>query len=78
MWEVPQTTCQVARESELVQVNEAALLDFCQNVLVQDIHVPAWDNLYHFRGSAEETVTYLLVLDSLNFCFWPAPGGPGG
>jgi hypothetical protein len=74
MWEVPQTTCQVARESELVQVNEAALLDFCQNVLVQDIHVPAWDNLYHFRGSAEETVTYLLVLDSLNFCFWPAPG----
>jgi hypothetical protein len=28
----------------------------------------------HFRGSDAATAQYLLVLDALNFCFWPQPG----
>lgn len=28
----------------------------------------------HFRGGDAATTQYLLVLDALNFCFWPTPG----
>lgn len=37
---------------------------------------PAWVERYHFCGEEEETLRYLLVLDALNFCFWPPPGFP--
>lgn len=37
---------------------------------------PAWVGRYHFRGEVELTLRYLLVLDALNFCFWPPRGFP--
>lgn len=54
---------------------------------IRDLPVPPWEGRYHFRGEDELTLRYLLVLDALNFCFWPlSPGtgekwgvpGPGG
>jgi hypothetical protein len=33
----------------------------------------SWDASIHFAGPPEATVQYLLVLDALNFCFWPTP-----
>ena len=44
---------------------------------------PPWPEEYHFTGEEELTLRYLLVLDALNFCFWPGKGrwripGPGG
>jgi hypothetical protein len=44
---------------------------------------PSWPREYHFVGEEELTLRYLLVLDALNFCFWPGKGswyieGPGG
>lgn len=39
---------------------------------------PAWVERYHYRGEEELTLRYLLVLDALNFCFWPPPGYPEG
>ena len=32
---------------------------------------PEWVGRYHYRGEEELTLRYLLVLDALNFCFWP-------
>ncbi|MGB9757653.1 MAG: queuosine 5'-phosphate N-glycosylase/hydrolase [Candidatus Bipolaricaulaceae bacterium] len=37
---------------------------------------PVWVERYHFRGEEELTLRYLLVLDALNFCFWPPAGFP--
>lgn len=37
---------------------------------------PVWVERYHFRGEEELTSRYLLVLDALNFCFWPPAGFP--
>ena len=36
---------------------------------------PDWDCGYHFFDSSdiETTAQYILVLDALNFCFWPLP-----
>ena len=74
MWEVLKTTSQAAEKSRHVRINEKALLEFVQTVLAIGVEIPYWESLYHFQGSPRETVAYLLVLDSLNFCFWPAPG----
>ena len=37
---------------------------------------PAWNTHYHFHDGTERTVNWLLVLDALNFCFWPIKGEP--
>ncbi len=74
MWEVLETAKNVAKKSRQVQINKQALGRFSRKVLADEIQVPRWNRLYHFSGSDEATVSYLLVLDSLNFCFWPAPG----
>ena len=74
MEEVLQTAKHVAAKSQAVALDKEALIRFCGKLLQQGIKVPPWDNRYHFRGSDEETVAYLLVLDSLNFCFWPPLG----
>ena len=40
---------------------------------LRDRPVPAWDRRRHYSG--ERLVEYVLVLDTLNFSFWGAPGG---
>jgi hypothetical protein len=73
MFEVLETARKVAVESLKVEIDGQALL-FCSKKLGEKgIKVPPWENLYHFNDGGEKTVFYLLVLDTLNFCFWPAP-----
>lgn len=35
---------------------------------------PNWAQSYHFSDGTDLTAQYCLVLDSINFCFWPLPG----
>jgi hypothetical protein len=72
MHEVLETCTQVVRESRHVRIDEEALARFCRDLA--DREIPQWDGRYHFRGGKEETLAYILVLDTLNFCFWPAAG----
>ena len=74
MWEVLRTAKSVAAKSRHVQIDKDALARFCRKLLKQAINVPPWDRTYHFSGNKDDTVSYLLVLDSLNFCFWPSSG----
>ena len=74
MWKVLETARNVARKSQHVRIDEQALAHFSGKVLEDEADVPRWECLYHFSGTARATVSYLLVLDSLNFCFWPAWG----
>ena len=74
MWEVLKTARDVSEKSRQVRVDEDALFRFCRRLVQQGIRVPPWSADYHFCGTGEETVSYLLVLDSINFCFWPQPG----
>jgi hypothetical protein len=74
MWKVLKTVQNVAEISRQVEIDKGALDRFCQRVIETQIQVPSWDSRYHFRGEDRETVAYLLVLDSLNFCFWPESG----
>jgi hypothetical protein len=37
--------------------------------------LPAWDRRRHYEGERDRTAAYVLVLDTINFCFWPGRGG---
>ncbi len=74
MFEVLETAKKVAAESRQVQIDGQALVRFSKNLVEKGINLPPWETLYHFYNAGEKTVSYLLVLDTLNFCFWPAPG----
>lgn len=74
MDEVLKTAKYVAAKSLAVGLDKEALIRFCRKLVQQAVKVPPWDNRYHFCGGKEKTVAYLLVLDSLNFCFWPPLG----
>ena len=74
MFEVLETAKKVAAESLEVQIDDHALVRFSKGLVEKGIQLPPWESLYHFYDGGEKTVCYLLVLDTLNFCFWPAPG----
>ncbi len=67
-------TCRfVAERSEKVRIDQKAVERFCRELVGQGIEVPPWDFRRHFFDGTERTVNWLLVLDGLNFCFWPEP-----
>ncbi len=74
MWEVLKTARKVSEKSKQVHIDEKTLVNFSEKLCSKSIEVPKWDNFYHFFDNTEDTVSYLLVLDSLNFCFWPPSG----
>jgi len=73
MNEVLDTTRRVKERSQQVTIDEQALTDFSKKLIEDGIEIPPWNYDYHFLDGGQETVAYLLVLDSINFCFWPAP-----
>ena len=71
MWEVLNTAKKVSDKSEQVHIDNEALVNFSEKICSKMIEVPPWDGVHHFWDGREDTVSYLLVLDSINFCFWP-------
>jgi hypothetical protein len=73
-WEVLETAREVALESDHVRIDDHALSLFAEDLLQRRFLVPTWDPRYHYVDGTAATVAYLLVLDTVNFCFWPLPG----
>jgi hypothetical protein len=73
MFEVLETAKRVAAESLQVRIEEQDLIRFSKGLFERKVQLPPWENLYHFYDGGEKTVFYFLLLDTLNFCFWPAP-----
>ena len=74
MRDVLKTAQHVSGVSNHVRIRKEAIASFSRKVYEDGIKVPHWSRTYHFYEGGRETVSYLLVLDSLNFCFWPASG----
>ncbi|MBU2498433.1 MAG: queuosine salvage family protein [Proteobacteria bacterium] len=74
MTEILERAKRVAVRGLHVKIDETALGRFTGNWLAEGWEPPPWEAVYHFQGGEEETLFYLLILDSLNFCFWPPPG----
>jgi hypothetical protein len=54
-----------------VGIDPIALTRFVRTLLDKKITTPSWDSFCHYSGAKEEVVGYILVLDTINFCFWP-------
>jgi len=74
MREVLKTAHAVSGASNQVRINKKAVVGFSKRLHESGIEVPPWNRTYHFHEGGRDTVSYLLVLDTLNFCFWPASG----
>jgi len=71
---VLETTRHVTEKSQQVIIDKQALAVFSRKLIEDGIEIPPWNYDYHFFDGGHKTVAYLLVLDSINFCFWPNPG----
>lgn len=76
MQEVLASTRFVQEQSRFVHMDDAALRRFVDRIADRLNIAPAWDTAHHFRGSPEDMAGYLVVLDTVNFCFWALPGSP--
>jgi len=74
MNKVLETTRHVTERSQQVRINNRAIGAFAKKLIEDGIVIPPWNYDYHFFDGGHKTVAYLLVLDSINFCFWPKPG----
>jgi len=71
MNKVLETTRHVIERSQQVTIDNLALASFARKLIKEGIEIPPWSYDYHFFDGGHKTVAYLLVLDSINFCFWP-------
>jgi len=73
MNEVLETTRHVKERSQQVTIDKQALAVFSRKLIEDGIEIPSWNYDYHFFDGGHKTFAYLLILDSINFCFWPKP-----
>ncbi|MGE5838762.1 MAG: queuosine 5'-phosphate N-glycosylase/hydrolase [Deltaproteobacteria bacterium] len=78
MLEVRVTARRVAEKSRHVRINQEALEDFSRELVLRIAPAPEWVEEHHFRGNEQETIAYLLAVDTVNFCFWPPSGEEKG
>ncbi len=63
----------IARHARHVHIDQSALVALAEQIASGATPPVAWDNVHHFNDGSPRTAQYLLVLDALNFCFWPQP-----
>ncbi len=57
----------VAAQAERVHVAENAIADYAGALLSLLLQTPGYDDALHFRGQPEDTLAYVVSLDSVNF-----------
>jgi len=71
---IMETAEEVSAASREVRIDRRVLTAFAREQSSQTLSRPDWDPRYHYFDGTLKTVSYFLVLDSLNFCFWPEAG----
>ena len=72
---VRESTARVLEQAQDVHVDQSAVDQLAQSLSQQELQdmaaLSAFDADLHFVDGTWRTVQYLLVVDTLNFCFWP-------
>jgi hypothetical protein len=71
--QVLSTTADVIRHASDVKIDLRRARTVAQVLSLRAVPVPAWNYEHHYFDESESTVTYLFLLDALNFCFWGEP-----
>jgi hypothetical protein len=69
-------TAQVLAETRDVRIDQRAVDRVARQIVEDPGDPPAWDDTLHFRGTPDETAGWVVVLDALNYCFWPQGDDP--
>lgn len=56
-----------------VQIDPIHLRATARRLTEEGVSVPPWAAPYHFSDGGPRTIAYVVLLDSLNFCFWGEP-----
>lgn len=64
---------EVVRRARHVRIEDNALDAVVPEILQR---IPKWDTALHYFDGTWRSANYVLVLDALNFSFWPDPGAP--
>ncbi len=68
----------VVERARWVTIDDEAVAEVAGRLAAEREPLPDWDGELHPVGrDADETAMLTLVLDALNFCFWPLPGSDG-
>lgn len=60
----------IAAEKTHVRIDDTKLKMLAESL--KNRQVPAWDGELHFFDGGSKSVMYTLLLDAVNFCFWPS------
>ncbi len=63
----------VVARARHVQIDARRVETVARVLALREVPVPAWNYEYHFFDGTERTLTYLFLLDALNFSFWGEP-----
>ncbi len=74
--EVLETTGPVVDQGGHVSLDRARIEQLARTWIDSSFAVPNWDDEVHWSDGGPNTVNAVLLLDALNFCFWPNPGQP--
>lgn len=70
-------TATVIVETTDVAINDEATKRVARRMVAAWGDPPAWDDTLHYRGNPLDTAGWVVVLDTLNFCFWAQGDDPG-
>ena len=70
---VLRSTADVVRQAEDVSIDMEALSATASRLARSGAAPPAWNTHYHLTGDERSVASFVLVLDTLNYCFWPEP-----
>jgi len=74
---IKESTSYVVSKSEHVKINKDYILKEAENLLTQKQMLKElnefsqWDSNLHYTANDDSTAQYILILDAINFCFWP-------
>jgi hypothetical protein len=57
----------VAGQAQRVRIVESAIAGYAGDLASLPLRTPAYDDVLHFRGRPDDTVTYVVTLDAVNF-----------
>lgn len=60
-------TADVARQARSVRLHEELISEYAAALELDGLPIPTYDREHHFFGAPEDTVAFLLALDSVNF-----------
>lgn len=65
------TTLKVIKKAKDVKINQEKIRELTKNWLKKGIALPPWPKKFHLQTKNKiAMLDYLIILDSLNFCFW--------